>query len=185
MWCARRSRTTFFCLSFAVAMVLGATSPMASLYRSPHRFAQPTASWNQTATLAKQTHTRLIDTTRRTRRSSVPKHSKLAQTAVQRIRTTRAKLVCCVSCVRGADLCGLLGSQHKTRSAIAARSRVVHSTAQCMRVRCPTLRGVATPRRSTAAARVSGAHVAATTPTAPPHAKTTQTPSSCADHAHT
>ena len=73
----------------------------------------------------------------------------------------RAKQHCILICVRRirCDSIHLRHRQQPVRAAqIAARSRVVHNAAQHMRVRCPTLRGVATRRRSTAAARVSAQH---------------------------
>ena len=143
----------FFCFSFAVGVVRGPRCPMRSLYRSPHRSAQPTASWNQTATQAKtmRRNTRLIDTTRRTRRNSVRTPSDLAQNAVQRIR---AKQHCILRCARRAydatPAHGRFGSNTR-RAAQSPRARALciapRSTCACVAQLCAALRhGVARPR---------------------------------------
>ena len=109
----------FFCFSLAVAVAPGPTPPMASLYRSPHRSAQPTASWNQTATQAKTMgHTRLIDTTRRTRRSSVRTNRIWLENDVQRIRVQSARSIHAADARTQRSVSRPLRQQHNTRSAI-------------------------------------------------------------------
>ena len=95
--------------------------------------------------------TRLIDTTRRTRRSSVRKPAHLAQTAVQRIRVQSARSIRAsyVAYAASVSAATSAATQYVQRNSPRARALCIapRSTCACVAQLCAALRhGVARPR---------------------------------------